>query len=175
VLRSGGRWIDAPAEYGPRKTLYNLYVRWAAKGGLGRGCVKTSARFHTSLFRSLLRGLRAFRVEKIEKNLALLDRLQNFAEFLHGLGRLVPRACAGRRAARASLDRQLRREGPSLGFGRKRGGEKPGDRSLARGTDDQNPCVDGRRMPSALVHIHRRPSRNTCRREPSATGYESGP
>jgi hypothetical protein len=55
--------------------------------GLGRGCVKTSARFHTSLFRSLLRGLRAFRVEKIEKNLALLDRLQNFAEFLHGLGR----------------------------------------------------------------------------------------
>jgi hypothetical protein len=53
--------------------------------GIDRGCVKTSARFHTSLFRSLLRGLRAFRVEKIEKNLALLDRLQNFAEFLHGL------------------------------------------------------------------------------------------
>ena len=53
----------------------------------GRGRVKTSARFHTSLFRSLLWGLRAFRVEKIEKNLALLDRLQNFAEFLHGLGR----------------------------------------------------------------------------------------
>jgi hypothetical protein len=42
-------------------------------------------RFHTSLFRSLLRGLRAFRVEKIAKNLALLDRLQNVAEFLHGL------------------------------------------------------------------------------------------
>jgi hypothetical protein len=55
--------------------------------GIDRGCVKTSARFHTSLFRSLLRGLRAFRVEKIEKNLALLDRLQNFAEFLHGLDR----------------------------------------------------------------------------------------
>ena len=49
------------------------------------GCVKTSARFRTSLFRSLLRGLRAFRVEKIAKNLALLDRLQNFVEFLHGL------------------------------------------------------------------------------------------
>ena len=32
VLRSGGRWIDAPPEYGPRKTLYNRYVRWAAKG-----------------------------------------------------------------------------------------------------------------------------------------------
>ena len=32
VLKSGGRWIDAPAAYGPRKTLYNHYVRWAAKG-----------------------------------------------------------------------------------------------------------------------------------------------
>jgi len=32
VLRSGGRWVDAPAVYGPRKTLYNRFVRWAAKG-----------------------------------------------------------------------------------------------------------------------------------------------
>jgi transposase len=33
VLKSGGRWIDAPEVYGPRKTLYNRFVRWAAKGG----------------------------------------------------------------------------------------------------------------------------------------------
>ena len=32
MLKSGGRWIDAPPEYGPKKTLYNRYVRWAAKG-----------------------------------------------------------------------------------------------------------------------------------------------
>ncbi len=32
VLKSGCRWIDAPPNYGPRKTLYNRYVRWAAKG-----------------------------------------------------------------------------------------------------------------------------------------------
>ena len=32
VLKSGARWVDAPPEYGPRKTLYNRYVRWAAKG-----------------------------------------------------------------------------------------------------------------------------------------------
>jgi transposase len=32
VLKSGGRWIDTPPGYGPRKTLYNRYVRWAAKG-----------------------------------------------------------------------------------------------------------------------------------------------
>ena len=31
VLKSGGRWVDAPGVYG-RKTLYNRYVRWAAKG-----------------------------------------------------------------------------------------------------------------------------------------------
>ena len=33
VLKSGGRWADAPADvYGPKKTLYNRFVRWAAKG-----------------------------------------------------------------------------------------------------------------------------------------------
>lgn len=29
MLKSGGRWIDAPETYGPRKTLYNRFVRWA--------------------------------------------------------------------------------------------------------------------------------------------------
>jgi len=32
VLKSGGRWVDAPEVYGPRKTLYNRFVRWSAKG-----------------------------------------------------------------------------------------------------------------------------------------------
>ena len=32
VLKSGGRWVDAPPEYGPKKTLYNRFVRWAEKG-----------------------------------------------------------------------------------------------------------------------------------------------
>jgi transposase len=32
VLKSGCRWKDAPDCYGPRKTLYNRFVRWAAKG-----------------------------------------------------------------------------------------------------------------------------------------------
>lgn len=34
VLMSGCRWKDAPADYGPYKTLYNRFVRWAAKGVL---------------------------------------------------------------------------------------------------------------------------------------------
>ena len=29
-LKSGARWADAPAVHGPRKTLYNRFVRWAA-------------------------------------------------------------------------------------------------------------------------------------------------
>jgi len=32
VMKPGGRWIDAPACYGPRETLYNRFVRWAVKG-----------------------------------------------------------------------------------------------------------------------------------------------
>ena len=31
VLESGGRQVDAPEVYGPRKTLYNRFVRWSAK------------------------------------------------------------------------------------------------------------------------------------------------
>ncbi|SEH67389.1 IS5/IS1182 family transposase, partial [Magnetospirillum fulvum] len=32
VLKSGCRWVDAPSAYGPRKTLYNRFVRWGDKG-----------------------------------------------------------------------------------------------------------------------------------------------
>lgn len=32
ALQSSGRWIDVPAEYGPRKTLYIHFPRWSAKG-----------------------------------------------------------------------------------------------------------------------------------------------
>lgn len=32
ILKSGGRWVDAPPDYGPKKTLYNRFVRWAEKG-----------------------------------------------------------------------------------------------------------------------------------------------
>jgi len=32
VLQSGCRWRDCPAEYGPAKTIYNRFQRWAKKG-----------------------------------------------------------------------------------------------------------------------------------------------
>jgi transposase len=33
ALKHGGRWADCPREvYGPKKTLYNRFVRWAERG-----------------------------------------------------------------------------------------------------------------------------------------------
>jgi transposase len=32
INRNGLRWRDAPAEYGPPKTLYNRWVRWGRLG-----------------------------------------------------------------------------------------------------------------------------------------------
>lgn len=32
VIRNGLRWRDAPAAYGPHKTLYNRLVRWSRAG-----------------------------------------------------------------------------------------------------------------------------------------------
>jgi transposase len=32
VLQSGCRWSDCPPEYGPAKTIYNRFQRWAKKG-----------------------------------------------------------------------------------------------------------------------------------------------
>ena len=32
VIRSGCRWCDCPPEYGPAKTIYNRFVRWARRG-----------------------------------------------------------------------------------------------------------------------------------------------
>jgi transposase len=32
INRNGLRWCDAPAAYGPRKTLYNRWKRWSDMG-----------------------------------------------------------------------------------------------------------------------------------------------
>ncbi len=36
VIKNGLRWRDAPAEYGPHKTLYNRFVRWSRLGVFDR-------------------------------------------------------------------------------------------------------------------------------------------
>ncbi len=37
INRNGLRWRDAPAEYGPHKTLYSRWKRWSEKGS-SLGC-----------------------------------------------------------------------------------------------------------------------------------------
>ena len=32
MLKSGGRWCDCPADYGPATTVYNRFNRWSARG-----------------------------------------------------------------------------------------------------------------------------------------------
>jgi len=36
VIRNGLRWRDAPAAYGPHKTLYNRFIRWSRMGVFDR-------------------------------------------------------------------------------------------------------------------------------------------
>ena len=36
VIRNGLRWRDAPAEYGPSKTIYNRFIRWSRMGVFDR-------------------------------------------------------------------------------------------------------------------------------------------
>jgi len=36
INRNGLRWCDAPAEYGPPKTLYNRWKRWSGMGVFAR-------------------------------------------------------------------------------------------------------------------------------------------
>jgi len=36
VLKRGLQWRDAPAEYGPHKTLYNRFIRWSEMGVFDR-------------------------------------------------------------------------------------------------------------------------------------------
>ena len=36
VIRNGLRWRDAPAEYGPHKTIYNRFIRWSRLGVFDR-------------------------------------------------------------------------------------------------------------------------------------------
>ncbi len=36
MIRNGLQWKDAPAGYGPHKTLYNRFVRWSRLGVFDR-------------------------------------------------------------------------------------------------------------------------------------------
>jgi putative transposase len=44
VIRNGLRWRDAPAEYGPHKTIYNRFIRWSRLGVFNRIFAELAAR-----------------------------------------------------------------------------------------------------------------------------------
>lgn len=43
ILKTGARWRDVPPEYGPAKTIYNRYARWARRGVWQRIFAKVAA------------------------------------------------------------------------------------------------------------------------------------
>ena len=44
VIRNGLMWRDAPASYGPHKTLYNRFIRWSEAGVFDRIFSELAAR-----------------------------------------------------------------------------------------------------------------------------------
>jgi putative transposase len=44
VIRNGLRWRDAPAAYGPHKTIYNRFIRWSRLGVFNRILAALAAR-----------------------------------------------------------------------------------------------------------------------------------
>ena len=44
VIRNGLRWRDAPAAYGPHKTIYNRFIRWSRLGVFNRIFAELSAK-----------------------------------------------------------------------------------------------------------------------------------
>jgi transposase len=48
VIRNGLRWCDAPAAYGPHKTIYNRFIRWSRLGVFNRIFAELAAGSGTS-------------------------------------------------------------------------------------------------------------------------------
>ena len=44
VIRNGLRWLDAPRDYGPHKTIYNRFIRWSRLGVFNRIFAELSAK-----------------------------------------------------------------------------------------------------------------------------------
>ena len=43
VIKNGLRWRDAPAGYGPHKTIYNRFIRWSRLGVFNKKAHRTAA------------------------------------------------------------------------------------------------------------------------------------
>ena len=62
INRNGLRWRDAPAAYGPHKTLYNRWKRWSDKGVFARIMAGLAAAHAAALRPALEHGVKIGRV-----------------------------------------------------------------------------------------------------------------
>ncbi|WP_404944608.1 transposase [Rhizobium rhizogenes] len=79
VLRTGCRWQDCPACYGPSTTVYNRFHRWSAKG----------------IWRRLFEAL----VQTTDRDLHMID----------GTTAKAPRSASGGKGGRCASNRSLKR------------------------------------------------------------------
>jgi transposase len=94
VIKSGCRWCDCPPEYGPAKTIYNRFVRWAERGVWER------------LFRELATRGRATDVQMIDATHVKAHRSASGAKRGSRAKRLAARAAG---ATRKSTQSQMLR------------------------------------------------------------------
>ena len=94
VIKSGCRWCDCPPEYGPAKTIYNRFVRWAERGVWER------------LLRALARRGRATAVQMIDATHVKAHRSASGAK-RGSTSRLLDARAAG--ATRKSTQSQMLR------------------------------------------------------------------
>lgn len=86
VLRSGCRWQDCPACYGPPTTVYNRFHRWSAKG----------------IWRRLFEAL----VQMTDRDIHMIDRFGDVNTELAGFS--MPDAKPAGRSAMSSPPKSLR-------------------------------------------------------------------
>jgi transposase len=91
VIKSGCRWCDCPAEYGPAKTIYNRFVRWAERGVWER------------LFRALAQRGRSTAVQMIDATHVKAHRSAAGAKRGSTSRRLAARAAGATRKSTQSL------------------------------------------------------------------------
>ena len=68
VIRNGLMWRDAPAVYGPHKTLYNRFVRWSRAGVFDRIFAALAAGSDATGDREQMRSRRAGRAQRCREH-----------------------------------------------------------------------------------------------------------
>jgi len=91
VIKSGCRWSDCPPEYGPAKTVYNRFVRWAERGVWER------------LFRELAERGRSADIQMIDSTHAKAHRCASGAKRGNRAKRLDAHAAGAIRKSMQSL------------------------------------------------------------------------